>query len=206
MRTAVLGASGKVGRLLVDQALERGQQVVALVRAPDRYQAPTSGKAGRIEVRQADVLQPTTFPDLSDVDAVVSAIGISKGDGPGTLVAGAKVLAGAGVRTVWLGALGSGVSTNAGGRIYQAIMRLAVGKELAEKAEADQVALKAGATVFHAPDLWVGPISPTRRIVPLADLKRPLLPPRISRASLASLMLDEAETGHHTGEIVVPLR
>lgn len=206
MRIAALGASGKVGRLLVDQALERGQQVVALVRAPDRYEVPASAKAGRIEVRQADVFRPESFPDLGDVDAVVSAIGIGKGDGPGALVAAAKVLADTRVRTVWLGALGSGVSSNAGGRIYQAIMRLAVGKELAEKAEADEVALNAGATVFHAPDLQGGPISPTRRIVPLADLRRPLLPPRISRASLASLMLDEAETGHHAGSIVVPLR
>lgn len=206
MRIAVLGASGKVGRLLVDQAIERGGQVVALVRAPDRYEVPASAKAGRIEVRHADVFQPEGFPDLSDVDAVVSAIGIGKGDGPGALVAGAKVLAGAQARTVWLGALGSGVSTNAGGRIYQAIMRLAVGKELAEKAEADRIALQAGAAVFHAPDLQGGPISPTRHIVPLADLRRPLLPPRISRASLASLMLDEAENGYHAGGIVVPLR
>ncbi|MBO2458282.1 NAD(P)-dependent oxidoreductase [Actinomadura violacea] len=206
MRIAVLGASGKVGRLLVDQALERGHQVVAFVRAPDRYAAPASAGAGQIEIRQADVRLPETFPDVSDADAVVSAIGISKGDGPGALLAGADVLAEARVRTVWLGALGSGVSTNAGGRIYQAIMRLAVGKELAEKAQADQVALKAGATVFHAPDLAAGPISPTRHTVPLADLKRPLLPPRISRASLAALMLDEAETGHRAGAIVVPLR
>lgn len=206
MRIAVLGASGKVGRLLADQALERGHRVVALVRTPDRYAVPASAEAGQAEVRRADILLPETFPVLSDVDAVVSAIGVSKSDGPGALVAGANVLAKAHVRTVWLGALGSGVSTNAGGRIYQTIMRLAVGKELAEKAEADQIALAAGATVFHAPDLWVGPISSTRRIVPLADLKRPLLPPRISRASLASLMLDEAETGHHAGAIVVPLR
>lgn len=206
MRIAVLGASGKVGRLLVDQALEQGRQVVALVRTPDRYEVPTSAKKGQIEIRQADVFQPKTFPDLGDVDAVISAIGIGKGDGPGALVAGAKVLADTHVRTVWLGALGSGVSTNAGGRIYQAIMRLAVGKELAEKDEADQVALKAGATVFHAPDLQGGPVSPTRHIVPLTDLRRPLLPPRISRASLASLMLDEAETGNHAGGIVVPLR
>jgi uncharacterized protein YbjT (DUF2867 family) len=202
MRTAVLGASGKVGRLLVAQAIERGHHVVALVRAPDRYADATAG----VEVRRADVLKPDAFPDLGDVDAVVSAIGIGKGDGPGALIAGARALAEARVRTVWLGALGSGASTNAGGRLYQAIMRLAVGGELAEKAEADQVALRAGATVFHTPDLAGGPISATRRIVPLADLKRPLLPPRISRASLASLLLDEAETGRHTGGIVVPLR
>ncbi|RSM98076.1 hypothetical protein DMB42_44455 [Nonomuraea sp. WAC 01424] len=201
MRMAVLGASGRVGRLLVDQALERGHQVVALVRAPERITVPASR---RLDVRQADVFSPQTFPALDDVDVAVSAIGIGKG-GPGALVAGARLLAAARVRTVWLGALGSGRSERAGGLIYQAVMRMAVGAELAEKAEADQIALDAGATVFHAPDLKDGPLSPGRRLVPLAGLRRPLLPPRMSRATVAALMLDEAESGDHGGEIVVPI-
>lgn len=116
------------------------------------------------------------------------------------------MLAARGVPTVWLGALGSGVSTGAGGLFYQAIMRMVVGRELAEKAEADQIALQAGATVVHAPDLGNGPISPRRGVVPLADYRRPLLPPRISRATVAALMLDEAESGGRNGEIVVPRR
>ncbi|GCD44382.1 hypothetical protein [Streptomyces paromomycinus] len=84
-------------------------------------------------------------------------------------------------------------------------MRTFVGAELAEKAEADRIALDAGATEFHAPDLKDGPLSPGRRLVPLADLPRPLLPPRISRATVAALMLDEAQTSGHGGETVVPL-
>lgn len=202
MRIAVLGASGRVGRLLVDQALERGHQVVALVRTPDRVTVSTSRQ---VDVRQADVFSPQTFPGLDDVEAAVSAIGIGKDDGPGALVAGARLLAAAHIRTVWLGALGSGPSERAGGLIYRAVMRMAVGAELAEKAEADQVALDVGATVFHAPDLKDGPLSTGRRLVPLADLRRPLLPPRISRATVAALMLDEAQKGDHGGEIVVPL-
>jgi len=201
MRIAVLGASGRVGGLLVDQASEQGHRVVALVRVPDRFTRPASRQ---VEVRQADVTSPQDFPALDDIDVVVSAIGVRKGDGPGALVAGARVLAARGVPTVWLGALGSGASTGAGGLLYQAIMRMAVGKELAEKAEADQIALQAGATVVHAPDLGNGPISPRRGVVPLADYRRPLLPPRISRATVAALMLDEAESGGRNGEIVVP--
>ncbi|MFI9228381.1 NAD(P)-dependent oxidoreductase [Streptomyces rimosus] len=202
MRIAILGASGRVGRLLVDQALERGHEVVALVRAPGRITVPASRQ---VDIRQADVFSPRTFPDLDDVDVAVSAIGIGKDDGPGALVAGARLLAAVPIRTVWLGALGSGPSERAGGLIYQAVMRMAVGAELTEKAEADQVALAAGATVFHAPDLKDGPLSPGRRLVRLPDLRRPLLPPRISRATVAALMLDEAEAGDHGGEIVVPL-
>jgi uncharacterized protein YbjT (DUF2867 family) len=206
MRIAILGASGKVGGLLVDQAGERGHQVVALVRDPGRFSGTSSEpRRGNVEVRQADVSSAHTFPTLDDIDVVISAIGISKGDGPGALTAGARALAASGARTVWLGALGSGDSTGAGGRLYQAIMRMAVGKELAEKAEADRIARESGATVIHAPDLGNGPLSPGRRIVPLAEYQRPFLPPRVSRSTVAALMLDEAETGGHPGAIVVPL-
>ncbi|MFJ6605133.1 NAD(P)-dependent oxidoreductase [Streptomyces lydicus] len=202
MRIAILGASGRTGGTLVDLALDRGHEVVALVRTPARATVPASRQ---VENRQADVTDPNGFPDLSDIDVVVSAIGISKGDGPGALTAGARRLAAAGVRTVWLGALGSGVSSRSGGLIYAGVMRMFVGSELREKAEADEIALKAGATVFHAPDVTDGPLSSTRRVVPLADLRRPLLPPRISRITLASLLLDEAESGKQGNGIVVPL-
>ncbi|MEU8872098.1 NAD(P)H-binding protein [Streptomyces javensis] len=202
MRIAVLGASGRTGGTLIDQALERGHEVVALVRTPSKV---TVAAPRQVEIRQADVTAPRSFPGLTDVDVVVSAIGIGKGDGPGALVAGARRLAAADVRTVWLGALGSGVSSRSGGLIYAGVMRMFVGSELAEKAEADEIALKAGATVFHAPDVTDGLLSPTRRIVPLAELRRPLLPPRISRATLAALLLDEAEAGKHDNSVLVPL-
>lgn len=203
MRIAVLGASGKVGRLVVGQAGERGHDVVALVRAPDRL--PLAGPA-KVDVRQADVTRPDTFPDLGDIDVVISAIGISKGDGPGALTAGARVLAACGVGSVvWLGALGSGTSAGAGGSFYNLVMRLFVGKELAEKAEADGIALKAGATVVHAPDLRDGPISARRDAVALADYRRSGLVPRISRATVAAVLIDEAENGGRGGQIVVPV-
>ena len=202
MRIALLGASGRTGAVLVGQALDRGHEVVALVRTPAKITAPASP---RLDVRRADVTRPGTFPGLSDADVVVSALGVGKGDGPGALVAGARRLASAGVRTVWLGALGSGVSSRSGGLIYAAVMRMFVGSELAEKAEADGIALDAGATVFHAPDVTDGPPSPSPVLVPLADLRRPLLPPRISRTTLASLLLDEAESGRHGNGIVVPV-
>ena len=201
MRIAVLGASGKTGHTLVQQALERGHHVVALVRTPSHFTVVDE----RVDVRQVDVLASPTLPDAADADVAISAIGVGKGDAPGALIAGARALAATPVRTIWLGALGSGSSTGAGGAIYQTIMRMFVGKELAEKGEADQIALDSGATVFHAPDVTNGSLSPGRHIVSLADFARPFLPPRISRASLAALMLDEAENNSHAGTLVVPL-
>lgn len=204
MRIAVLGASGRVGGHLVEQAAQRGHDVVALVRDPSGYAAPAS-VSRKVEVRQADVRSPQRLPDIRDVDVVVSAIGIRKADGPGALAAGARALAATGVRTIWLGALGSGVSSGAGGRLYQVVMRMFVGKELAEKAEADQIALSAGATVIHSPDLGNGAVSSRRRVLPLADYPRPVLPPRITRATLAAAMLDVAESDERVDGILVPV-
>ena len=40
MRLVILGATGKTGRLLVDQAIGRGHEVVAYVRRPDAQARP----------------------------------------------------------------------------------------------------------------------------------------------------------------------
>ncbi|MFE6485737.1 hypothetical protein ACFVGN_22765 [Streptomyces sp. NPDC057757] len=41
--------------------------------------------------------------------------------------------------------------------------------------------------------------------MPQAELRRPLLPPRISQTTLAKPLLDEAEAGRYGNGIVVPL-
>jgi uncharacterized protein len=163
-------------------------------------------KSADLTVVAADVLRSETAGLLAGVDAVVSGIGIRKGDPAGTLVAGAGALAAAApARLVWLGALGTGASAAKAGPLYTVVLALFVGSERAEKKQADDVALHAGATVFHAGPLADGPVSPTRRTVTLAEFKRPaLMPARVTRATVAA-MLDEAEKSQHPGEIVVPL-
>jgi hypothetical protein len=204
MRIAVLAASGSTGHQLAAQALDRGHSVLALARDPRTVNLPRSAD---LAVVTADVLHGETAGLLTDVDAVVSGIGIRKGDPAGTLDAGARALAAAApARLVWLGALGAGASASKAGPLYNVVMTLFVGSERAEKEQADDVALLAGAAVFHAGPLADGPVSPTRRTVPLAEFKRPaLMPARVTRATVAAAMLDEAEKSQHPGEIVVPL-
>ncbi|MER0443310.1 NAD(P)H-binding protein [Streptomyces sp. Edi4] len=203
MRIAVLGASGRTGGTLVDQALERGHEVVALVRTPSKV---TVSAPRQVEIRQADVTAPQSFPGLTDIDVVVSAIGIGRGDGPGALVAGARRLAAANVRTVWLGALGSGrvepVRRPDLRRGDAGVRRIGTGREGRGRRDRPE-GRRHG---VHAPDVTDAPLSPTRRIGPLAELRRPLVPPRISRTTLAALLLDEAETSKHGNGILVPLK
>jgi uncharacterized protein YbjT (DUF2867 family) len=204
MRIAVLAASGGTGHQLAAQALDRGHCVLALARDPRKVNLPGSAD---LAVVTADVLRGEMAGLLTGVDAVVSGIGIRKGDPAGTLVAGARAVAAAApARLVWLGALGAGASASKAGPLYKVLMALFAGSGRAEKGQADDVALLAGATVFHAGPLADGPVSPTRRTVALAEFKRPaLMPARVTRATVAAAMLDEAEKSQHPGEIVVPL-
>ncbi|ELZ38155.1 SDR family oxidoreductase, partial [Halorubrum tebenquichense] len=57
MRVLVTGATGFVGSRLVPTLLERGHDVVALVRDADGYAAPDG-----VAVVEGDLLEPETLP------------------------------------------------------------------------------------------------------------------------------------------------
>ena len=67
----VLGATGGTGRLIVGQALERGQEVTALVRSPEKASGLKGAKLIVGDVRDEKVLREA----LKGQDAVVSALG-----------------------------------------------------------------------------------------------------------------------------------
>jgi dihydroflavonol-4-reductase len=74
MRFMVTGATGKVGNAVVRRLLERGDEVVALVRDP-----ASAGKALPAEVKLArgDVTEPQTIqPAVEGVDGVFNCMGI----------------------------------------------------------------------------------------------------------------------------------
>lgn len=72
---AVFGADGGVGRRIVDQALERGHAVRAIVRHP----APSIPHHDRLTIRVADVLADPLEPVIDGAGAVVSALGVARG-------------------------------------------------------------------------------------------------------------------------------
>jgi len=72
MKVAVLGATGRTGRALVDELLRREHDVAVLVRDPDRLAVP----AGTVRVVQGDSRDRTALTELvTGTDAVVSALG-----------------------------------------------------------------------------------------------------------------------------------
>lgn len=108
-------------------------------------------------------------------------------------------------RVLWLGAFGTGASGAAAGPVTRALLKLFLRKEIPDKVGADTAILAAGGTVFHAGPLSAGPVSSTRRTLGLGDVPKRLFPARISRATVAAAMLDEAESPRFTGMTAVPL-
>ncbi|WP_298324039.1 NAD(P)H-binding protein [Haloactinopolyspora sp.] len=81
MRIVVLGATGRTGRHVVEQAIDRGHTVTAVVRDPTKLRVAGSEP---LDVVTADVMDPAHLaPVLESHDAVVSALG-PNGNGPTT--------------------------------------------------------------------------------------------------------------------------
>lgn len=73
MRIAVVGATGRTGRLVVEQALARGYGVTALARRPQQSLPPDR----RLSSLTVDVLdRERVIEGLYGVDTVISALGI----------------------------------------------------------------------------------------------------------------------------------
>ena len=169
MRIAILGATGRTGRPLVDQALDRGHEVVALVRDPAGLPSAVRGH-DRVEVLEGDAYGgdgvDRAIGGDDPVDAVVSVLGQTD-EGPDDLLtaAGGHVLeamdrhgverlvtlVGAGVRK-------EGESVSLGGKVMGTLLKL-LARSVLEDAR-DHVEAVRGSdtrwTIVRAPRLTEG--------------------------------------------------
>jgi uncharacterized protein len=203
MRIAVLGATGGTGRLLVAQALERGHQVDALVRDPGRTAFPGHP---RLTIHRGDVHDEASIAAaIASGAVVVSGLGVASRKDAGTLTAGARaVVAARPARIVWLGAIGTGRSVQSVGRLTARLLRAGLGAEYDDKVTADTTVLDAGGTVLHSGPLTGKPDHPATRARSLTATRRRFFPHRTSRATIARIMLDEAENPAHPGQVIIP--
>jgi NAD(P)-dependent dehydrogenase (short-subunit alcohol dehydrogenase family) len=203
MNLTILGASGATGHELTRQAVERGHTVTAVVRDPARLTLPPTPDVTTVV---ADVFDPASIAAaVAGAGVVISTLGVAKGDKPGILEAGARALVAAKPgRIIWMGAFGTGASAEAAGGFTRLLLSLAMKKELPDKVAADTTVLDAGGTVFHCGLLSDGALSATRRTVELADAPTGF-PKKVSRATVAAAMLDEAEAATPSPGTLVPL-
>jgi putative NADH-flavin reductase len=92
MKILLFGATGNVGRCVVEEALKRGHQVTGVVRDPQAVESPDP----RVTLRRGDATDRRSVAELADsADAVVSAISPrpnARGLAAPTLVAAARAL------------------------------------------------------------------------------------------------------------------
>ena len=209
MNLTILGATGGTGRELTRQALERGHEVTAIARHPERLELPTGDQpdSGRLHRVPADALDPGQIAAaLKGAQVVLSGLGLVDGEHGDVRLAGATAAVAAQPEyIVWMGAFGTGASDRAAGWLTRTLLATFMRAELPDRVGADQAILAAGGAVFHCGPLSNGPLSPARRTLDLPGAPRRLFPARVSRATVAAAMLDEAEHPKHPGHILIPL-
>jgi putative NADH-flavin reductase len=82
MKIAIFGASGRIGSRIVNEALNRGHSVTAIVRHPENY----TGEKPHLKVAKGDLFNSLDVEAaVFDHDAVVSAYNYTHGATPSTI-------------------------------------------------------------------------------------------------------------------------
>jgi putative NADH-flavin reductase len=92
MRLTVFGSTGRVGRLLTEQALAAGHQVTAFARTPAALPEPLRASPGLRLVAGTAEDAARVAEAVQGADAVLSTVGHAKGSRPDVLTAFAGVL------------------------------------------------------------------------------------------------------------------
>jgi putative NADH-flavin reductase len=200
MRLFILGATGGIGRALIDQSLERGDAVTAFVRSPEKLGRPREGLTVlEGDPRNADELRVS----LPGHDAVLSALG-PPGPGPTTIhrdcarstLAAMKA---AGVRRLLI--VSAAVLFENQGFSYW-LLRSTLLRNIAEDTAAmERLVVASGLdwTIARPPRLTNGPLTGCYRA---EDDRAPRGGRSVSRADVAHFLLEELERGAHVGRVV----
>lgn len=203
MRILVIGAAGRTGRLLVEQALGHGHQVRALV-----HVTALDVAHGRLEVVRGDVLR---FADVehavAGVDAVlfvVGATGATAGVHSQGVANVMHAMAASDVEVLVVASAG-GVFARGDHRLslpFRALIALTLRKTYDDLERMEQLVAASGLawTIVRLGGLSDGEQTGDYRVS--ADGSLLSKPSRLPRADAAAFMLKAAETGSFTGRTV----
>lgn len=210
MKLVVIGATGATGRLVVDQALQRGHEVIAYVRRPEALEKRQglSIVAGKLE--NAGALQEA----VRGADAVLCTLGTHSLVGVRLMqtnlplvtraMLGAKVQ-----RLVLLSAYGVGDTARSATLLARIVYKTLVSSVYKDKEQSEVALARAGLkwTGIYPVILTNGPLSDAAEVRPLSKVRKVAGLPKVSRANVASAMLDAAENDKSIGQrLVVSLR
>jgi uncharacterized protein YbjT (DUF2867 family) len=198
MNLAVLGATGRTGRLVVEQALAAGHSVTALVRSPEKL---TMGNPNlRLVTGQATDTSALTRA-LEGADAVISTLG-GKGsviaDSTPAIVAAARQT---GVsRVVVLSSFA--VERDRLGAMSRLLSGLAIGPVIKDHSAGEKVLRQSDLdwTIVYASVLTDGPASGSVAVLPESAKRR--MSEKISRADVAAWLVQAATGVQHSRRTV----
>jgi uncharacterized protein YbjT (DUF2867 family) len=208
MRYTVFGATGGTGRQLVQQALDAGHEVTAVVRDPGRLAVR---EHERLEVVVADVTDPAGLrPAVAGRDAVLSALGAPTNKGAGIASAGTRAILRAldaeGVRRlVSVSAAPVGPVPDDEGALFRIVLlpllRRAFREIYADLTVMEDEIRAAGVdwTLFHPPKLTDGPLTASYRTRIGGAVPRSHT---VSRADVAHAMLAAADDPASVGQVI----
>ena len=212
MRVVVLGATGGTGRLLVEQAIDRGHEVVAYVRRPDAL-PPRPG----LDVVGGQLTdEPALTAAMAGAGAVVVAIGpTGVKDLLGTdlmrrsLPVVAAAMTAAGVRRlVLLSAYGVGDTARSASLTARLTFRTAVRALYRDKREAEERLAATGldVTTVHPTMLTNGETGEAPVVGDGTTVAHGRGMPKVPRAAVATAMLDAAEDPSTIGRRLIVTR
>ncbi|MDM5181171.1 NAD(P)H-binding protein [Massilia sp. DJPM01] len=202
MKLAMFGATGATGRHLVEQALQAGHEVRALVRNADAW----SGAHPRLQIIAGTFAQPAIVGDVvRGADAVISVLGPRKGDASAVCTGGMRSIVqamnAAGVqRLVALSAYGASETRNAS--LFIRFVRKLIAAKMRDKDGMEALVRDSALdwTLVRPPMLTDG----ARRGGYRAGTGlMPGIAGRLSRADLAAFMLQEAGEGSYIRQAVM---
>jgi uncharacterized protein YbjT (DUF2867 family) len=198
MNLVILGATGATGSLVLQQALDAGHHVTALVRSPQKL----TTKHANLRVNTGDATNPTDIAQaLEGADAIISALG----DNKGALMANATraIVTGAKQhninRVVMLSSFA--VQRERLGGIAKAMTGLMMGAAIKDKT-AGEAMLRASDldwTIVYATLLGSGPATGATLVPEHAKLG---MSQKIARADVAAFLLDTATSDRHSRRTV----
>jgi uncharacterized protein YbjT (DUF2867 family) len=191
MNLVVLGASGRTGRLVVEQALGAGHTVTALVRSPEKL----AMRSSNFRLVTGEATNPSAVARaLEDAAAVISTLGGSGSviaDSTSAIVAAADQT---GVSRVvvlssWL------VERDRMGAVTRLLTGLAMSSMIKDKSAGEQVLRKSDLdwTIAYASPLSDAPASGS--VVELAEDAKRTMSQKISRADVAMWLVQAAVDG-----------
>ena len=205
MKVLIIGATRGIGRCLMDQAVEAGEQVTVLVRDPSRF----SGPRPNLRVILGDILDPSSVDEVvKGQEAVCIVIGIPPTRKPvnvfsqGALnVVDAMKKSGVN-RLVCVTGIGAGDSRGHGGFLYDHIVQpLLLKTNYADKEKLEEIVRASGLawTVVRPGFLTNGPRTGRYRVI--SDMTG-ITASKISRSDVADYLLKEIKTGAGVGKTV----